>query len=82
MPILTYPTPPPYPKGCSGCIISKCITIYGPEENGIRMPIDWVWSCRELNKVVQDFNECPIRELGFFQRQELFEKYNHTQEEG
>lgn len=79
---MSIPRPPkfpPYPTGCRECLIAMCTTQYAPEELGVRMPLGWIWSCRELNKVVQDYSECPIVDLGYFQREELFEKYNHTQ---
>lgn len=83
MPITTYPILSPYKQGCASCLIAQCNTIYTqPDELGKRLPVDWVWSCRELgNKVVQDFSECPIREMGYFQREELSAKYNWTQGE-
>jgi hypothetical protein len=77
-----YPKSPPFPRGCAECLIAQCNTQYASEEQGVRTPLGWVWSCRELNhKIVQDFNECPIVDLGYFQRQELFRKYNYTQGE-
>jgi hypothetical protein len=69
MPIVNYPKLSPFRQGCAECLIAQCNTSYAAEELGVRMPLGWVWSCRELgNKVVQDFAECPIRELGYFQR--------------
>lgn len=82
MPITIYPKFPPYRMGCQECIIAQCNTQYAPEELEVRMPLGWIWTCRESeNKLIQNFAECPIVELGYFQRQELFEKYNHTQGE-
>ena len=41
---------PLFPRGCAECPIAQCNTQYAPEEQGVRMPLGWVWSCRELNQ--------------------------------
>lgn len=81
---MTFPTPKkiPYLGGCTQCPVAQYNTMWQQDELGVRTSIGWQMSCRELNnKIVEDYSECPIIELGYFQREELFDKYEHTQGE-
>ena len=82
MPLQPFPKMPPYPFGCRSCPIAQCNAQRLPEENGVQTIVGWTWTCRErANSMIQDFNQCPIVDLPYFERQAFFDKYDGIQGE-
>ena len=82
MPLQPFPKMPPYPFGCRSCPIAQCNAQRLPEENGVQTIVGWTWTCRErANSMIQDFSQCPIVDLPYFERQALLDKYDSIQGE-